>query len=289
MAKPYLTYDTPQYPRQLRLDVTTACNARCLSCHKPKSKRVGVMTLDVAIDILKNVSKWPQPLTELIPVNHGEFFLYGLDPQGEHNDWAQLLMVTQMLLPNTQIVIPTNGAMVDDMVVGVLKDVQTLKIINFSVNAFFSDTYEQFTGLRACTMKQIQDSIISLRVMRPDLTIWISMVYDPVYQTEKEKELFIQHWGQYGIPQVIPASNCARHTQQIRTTLPCRSIFSDLVIGYDGKISSCCFDSDFSIDLGVYKGDVLEAWHNSKLEKLRKMHNDGRRQEIPLCRNCSFA
>ena len=63
----------------------------------------------------------------------------------------------------------------------------------------------------------------------------------------------------------------------------------DLVIGYDYKLSSCCFDAGFVLDIGEYKGDVLKAWTNGKLNNLRRTHNAGDRQQYPLCAACSFA
>jgi len=240
------------------------------------------MTLQTVTNILGGISKWPLPLTELVPVNYGEFFL--------HPDWHSILEVAEHLLPRTQIVIPTNGSKLTEDNVQLLSSIGTVKVVNFSINAFLASTYEQFCMLPASNLKRIEKAIILLRSLRSDIIIWASMVYDPMYQSEKEKELFIHHWLQYGVtPQIIPASNCARHRQIIKTTLPCRSIFSDLVIGYDYKLSSCCFDAGFVLDIGEYKGDVLKAWTNGKLNNLRRTHNAGDRQQYPLCAACSFA
>ena len=235
----------------------------------------------MAKDTISEVSKWKTPLTELVPVNYGEFFTY--------SKWDVILGVIDAKLTNTQVVIPTNGAWLDLPVVNSLVRYRQIKIINFSVNAYLEETYEKFTGLPYFTVDKIRAASMIIRNKRPDITQWFSMVYDPLYQSEMEKQLFIDHWSKYGYPQIIPASNCGRSKLRITTTLPCRSIFSDLVIGMDRKISSCCFDARFSMDLGYLGNSVLDTWINQPLYSLRESHNSGRRKEIALCASCSFA
>mgnify|MGYP001571625525 CR=1 FL=1 len=277
-----LKYYVPEQPRQVRLDTTTNCNAFCLSCHRfLKPARKGQMPISMAKDILKSIAGWSSPLQELVPVNHGELFLY--------SRWAELLALVDNILPNTRVVIPTNGSLFTRDVVLELSRQKCVKLINFSINAFLPETYKCFTGLPATTPDLIREAAILLIRIRPDITLWFSMVYDPLYQSEMEKDLFIQEWRKLGTPQIIPASNCDRQKQEIEVSLPCRSLFSDLVIGFDGKISSCCFDARFWLDLGQLDGAVLSAWKSPKLEELRKLHNEGRRSEVNLCKRCSFA
>lgn len=273
---------TPRYPRQIRLDTSTTCNARCLSCHRfhPSNMRKGHMELDFAEKIMKDVSAWQIPLTELVPVNYGEFFLY--------KEWYPLLRLAEKLLPQTQITIPTNGSELDWQLDKLLL-CKTVKLLNFSVNAYLGYTYEAFTKLPSGNINKIREMIPKIKQQRPDITVWISMVYDPIYQSEAEKELFVNFWQPFGQVWVLPASNCNRSPLAIKTLLPCRSLFSDLVISFDGRLSSCCFDAGFKLDCGRLTGTVEEAWHNERLEGIRNMHLNGLRQQILWCAGCSFA
>ena len=278
-----LRYPTPKYPRQVRLDTTTDCNAKCLSCHRFLYNRSGFMPFPAIEKILKDISAWEYPLQEIVPVNYGEFFL--------RPDWPEILKAIETVLPETSIVIPTNGSTMTKEALEVLAGIKTLAIVNFSLNGLLGVTYTKFMGLPESNIERIEGAVRFLQKNRPDISIWASMVYDPVYQTDKEKDMFINYWGSVmkASPQILPASNCGRIKQEIVTDLPCRSIFSDLVIGSDNKLSSCCFDAGFTLDLGEYKGNVLKAWNNPKLVKLRNTHNEGLRAEIKLCRGCSFA
>ena len=97
-----ITYQTLPQPRQVRIDSTTFCNASCLSCHRFLTKRKGEMPIELIRQILDDVSKWHQPLREIVPVNYGELFL--------RDDWYSILYMMAQKLPYTQIVIPTNGS-----------------------------------------------------------------------------------------------------------------------------------------------------------------------------------
>ena len=286
MKQTDIQYECPLQPRQLRIDSTTVCNARCLSCHRSLSKRHGEMPTELLLKVLDTASKLPQPLTEIIPVNYGEFMC--------RKDWLWILQQIAMKLPKTQIVLPTNGSLFDRESIEQLCSIHTLKIINFSVNAFFDETYEQFMGLPASNIKNIRKAINLIKLFRPDILIWISMVADPVYQTDREKELFKTYWQEWGLVWFLSASSAGRDGKSPchPVKVPCRSIFSDLVVGYDGKLSSCCWDSRFSIDLGFlqdYGMDILKAWRNEKITRLRQLHNEHRRDEVELCKGCTSA
>jgi len=242
------------------------------------------MSLDLINEILKDVSRWNPPLDEIVPVNYGEFML--------RPDWLQILKLISNKLPNTQLVLPMNGSMLDEQNVKSLCSILSLKIINFSLNAFFQETYEQFMGFQMATMANVDAAISMIKVLRPDIMLWVSMVFDPQYQSDLERDYFIEYWKQKGvIPWILAASSCNRGLEiKIPRLEPCRSLFSDIVVGFDRKLGLCCFDAAFdAFDLGEYSGNLKEDWHKESVEAVRKIHNEYRRSEIPKCKNCSYA
>jgi len=283
MRQTQVKYEIPSQPRQVRFDSTTKCNAMCYSCHRFFSKRKGEMPLELITDLLNDISNWKKPLEEIVPVNYGEFF--------QRKDWFEILDATASSLPHTQIVIPTNGILLTPEKIEYLVKIPTIKIINFSLNAFFDETYEAFTGISSTELHKIESKMKQIKMERPDIDIRISMVFDPEYQTDYEKDMFLNYWSKWGSVWFLSASSAGRKQKHPYTPviLPCRSIFSDFVIGYDGKLSSCCFDSGFTLDLNFYSGDLLKDWTNEKLTKLRRIHNDHQREQIILCRECTFA
>ncbi len=280
-----IKYDTPSQPHQLRLDTTTRCNAKCLSCHRFNTDRPqGDMGTDLFLEILEDVARWKEPLAEIVPVNYGELLM--------RKDWAWLLQMISERLPSTRIVLPTNGALFNDDVVETLCKVKTLKTVNFSVNACFDETLWEFAMLRPDLFLRVQLALNHIRALRKDIHKRVSMVFDPMYSTDLERDVFGRFWKHKADEvAIIPAASAGRSDKKpaIITTIPCRSIFSDIVVGYDRKISSCCFQAGFDMDLGEYRGNLLENWHSPELTELRRMHNEGRRAENEICRGCTFA
>ena len=282
-SKLEITYDILPQPRQVRLDTTTTCNAKCLTCHRFLTKRKGEMPVELINEILKDVGRWNPPLDEIVPVNYGEFML--------RRDWLQILRMIANKLPNTQLVLPTNGSMLDEQGVKDLCSIPTLKIINFSLNAFFKETYEQFMGFQMGTIAIIDAAVSMVKVLRPDIMLWVSMVFDPQYQSDLERDYFIEYWKQKGvIPWILAASSCNRGLEiKIPRLEPCRSLFSDIVIGFDRKLGLCCFDAGFTLDMGEYSGNLKEDWFNEKMNEIRTLHNQYRRDSLSLCKVCSYA
>lgn len=288
-------YPTPSQPRQIRLDtVGNKCNASCLSCHRHLSNRKGEMPIDMIRDILKDVSKWGKLLEEIVPVNYGEFFL--------REDWFEILTMIAQKLPYTVITLATNGSLLTDKEVINLCQIPTFKIVNFSVNAYFEETYKEFMGLNPDTIQKIRKAMAQFRVLRPDIWTKVSMVFDPEYQTDLERDLFVNYWCGAGLSPVdYPdrlrdiwvITNSSAGKKGVKplnpVKIPCRSIFSDFVIGYDGKLSSCCWDANFHLDLGSWSGNILKDWQNDKLTELRKLHNENKREEVDLCKVCTSA
>ncbi len=177
---------TPQ-PQQIRLDTTTACNAKCDSCHRFTTDRKGTMPVELYTEIINDISRWEEPLFELIPVNYGEFFLY------EH--WFDLLNLIKEKLPRTRVAIPTNGSLIDEETIKKLITIPNIWVINFSINGFFKETYESFMGLPAENMDRIHRTVMRLKTLRPDITIRQSMVFDPRYSTDLERDVFEDYFS----------------------------------------------------------------------------------------------
>ncbi|MBA7678517.1 hypothetical protein ES703_86793 [subsurface metagenome] len=234
--------------------------------------------------ILDEAASWPEPLKEIVPIHYGELFL---DP-----NWYDTLKSIETRLPQTGIVVPTNGSMLDQAAVEKLATIKTLSIIGFSVNAFFQETYCALMGLEAENIPKIKQAINQLKTLRPDVRIMVSMVYSPIYQTELEKNLFKEEWKDY-TPEVYvqTASYCHDYFKPlIKTNVPCWSIFADFIILSDGRVCPCCWDSDGTTIVGeVTQEKILDIWHGKAMNNLRELHNFGRRNEVPLCSECTFS
>ena len=284
-----MTYTTPLVPRQVRLELGNHCNAHCLSCHghsplHPMTRPKGNMSRELVAKCLEDIRAMPQPIAEIVCSNYGETMC--------HPDWYELMELVARGLPRTPLVFPANGVLLADGRLELLCRIRTLALVNFSVNAYTPELWEAFHGLPARHLETVKAAVVRLRQLRPDVTVWLSMVRDPSLQSPREEELFREFWGQYGIVQMNVASYAGWPGKEppIPVKLPCRSIHSDLVVLWDGRISSCCFDANGELIFGdATKQTLLDCWHSAEFNKLRQLHNTGHRDEVPLCRSCTFA
>lgn len=274
-------------PRQVRLELTNHCPAHCWPCHRNLMTRpLGFMSMSLVEKCLKDIRQFPSPLTEVVPTGWGEAFF--------HPQWQEILMLISRYLPRTTMVLPTNGTLLVDSMADKLAQVPTLKLVNFSVNVALPATYEAYFKLPASKMEIVEKAIVRLKQLRPDIAIWISMVRESRLQSPREVELFQEKWSKYGAVQISQAEYAGVPGREPITpvTLPCRSLFSDLVVLYDGACLSCCYVADKVEELVI--GDamaenLLDIWHGKLFTELRQKHLSGKRAEVKLCSSCTFS
>jgi len=67
----------------------------------------------------------------------------------------------------------------------------------------------------------------------------------------------------------------------------CTYIFYAMAINADGTVSACCPDWDQKLVIGDLNFEsLLDIWRSGELNKLRRLHLQGKRRENPICRAC---
>lgn len=282
----YVKYTLRDFPRQIRLDTINRCPARCIPCHLNFQTRAkGMMPNELFNKIIDDLAGWTVPPVEIVPVNFGEFLL--------RKDWYEILKTIENKLPHTSIVLPTNGSLLNDNTVMKLTTISTLKWINFSINAFFKETYEAFTGLDVKVIDKIKKTAGQIYQVRPDITTCASMIFDTNYQSEMERDLFIQFWQPLvSLVSINPAAYCDSPLQKplIPIKTACRSIFDGMTVLRDGTVvTNCCFDASGKLVIGdARKEPLIDIWRGEKLKQICELHNSGKRENIEICAKCTF-
>lgn len=250
------------------------------------TREKGHMTTWLFEKCIQDIKAFPEPPKEVVPSNYGETVTYP--------GWYEALLYLERQLPQVGIVFPTNGTLLGNGNVEKLAKVKTLRLVNISVNALTPETYEAFHGLPKSNLVGIEQAVIKIRALRPDVTLWLSMAQDPTYQSPREVDLFREFWSKYGLVQVNPCqySNRPGRVPNPPVKHPCRSLWSDLVILWDGRATSCCFTADAQPELLVgdaTRQSLMDIWHSKRFNELRRLHGAGRRAELDTCLGCTFA
>ena len=268
----------------LHLEMTAQCCANCVFCgYRYIKRKKGEMSRELISKILDESAGWEKPMNEIVPAHYGEFFL--------RKDWFEILKEIEEKLPNTSIAIPTNGYPLETDDAVKLAQISTLKYLSFSVYGFFDETYERLIGLPAENMEKIRRFIKVLKPLRNDLRIAVGTTNTPPFMTDYENHLFNEKWQDLAQTHSIMANK--QINPELQKTFPypisCFTIFGSMAILWDGKAVACCFDPNGELEVGdACKEKVLDIWNGEKMKELQRKHVEGLRDEIELCKSCTF-
>ncbi len=86
------------------------------------------------------------------------------------------------------------------------------------------------------------------------------------------------------MPANVDTRDCAA------TDYPCENLFAMPMIRSNGDVTVCNNDVELSLKMGnVNDSSFIDIWCGEKLNNLRRMHLNGRRNEISKCHNCTSA
>lgn len=67
----------------------------------------------------------------------------------------------------------------------------------------------------------------------------------------------------------------------------CPQLYQRLIIGVDGKALLCANDEEGQCVIGdIYLDSVYNVWHGDRMERARKLHENGDFKAIDVCRQC---
>lgn len=254
-----VTQQVREYPRQIRVENCSFCSSACSFCHahggnnplSPTAKlttpRTQFMPWKLYEKLILEIATWPVFLEELVPQNFGEWFL--------SPNWYDQGLLAERFLPSAKLTVVTTGYSMTPATVDKLCSLGNWKYINFSVNAFFKETYERIHHRSARAVPKVREAIERIKQQRPDVEQHVSMVYDSQFVSELERDLFQSYWAPI-VPVSISYASYANNPlrkPQWPVDLPCRSIFDGLTVFTTGDVATtCCLipTQDILTDIG---------------------------------------
>jgi radical SAM protein with 4Fe4S-binding SPASM domain len=304
-----------QTPFSAHIDVCSLCNFKCSFCFqadtigkKKKGFPHGFMKLDLFKKTVNDLKDFPDRLKKIKIGNHGEPTLHPLLPK----------MIEYARSQNVADVIEvfTNGSKLNPELNKALVDAG-LQRINISLEGLTSERYLKVAGAKI-DMDQLVENIKNLydySRTTGDLTIYIKIVNHPsalkkedskIYSmTKVEKDFFYKTYGnicdEIYIEKIVPQWAETQEGKQndvyvtgmyyqktVRYKKVCPFIFMYLHINHDGITSPCTLDWPREVEIGnASKQSALEIWNGKKLKDLQIAQLEGKRNEIPFCKDCS--
>jgi radical SAM protein with 4Fe4S-binding SPASM domain len=211
------------------------------------------------------------------------------------NMWSEPLMipnfkehVRQIKERGLTVAMNTNGLKMNEDMARFLVDIRFDSVF-FSVDAVTSETLKKVRGItRLDLLHKAVDLLISTRADAALPRIGVSMTLQDTNRHERDE--FVDFWTQR-----VDAVRIGEIFEKGRFTglrvegqrVPCQSLYTTMAINTNGSVSLCCLDGFNEYKMGnVFEDGVHGVWHGRQLTAMRRLHEQGKWDKIPLCKTC---
>ena len=280
---------TPEFPRNMLLEVTNLCNNKCIFCANEKSsRRKGFIEFNKALCILKEA------------YNNGtrEVGFYATGEPLLNKDLEKYIYYAKEI-GYEYTYLTTNGVLLDEERANKLID-SGIDSIKVSLNAVNREDYIFIHGVDY--FDKVLKNIISLSKIKKykKFKLYISCIL--TNQTVESKYEFKKYFEKY-VDEIWfdNCSNIGGYMCEINDLIAvnkdsghhfenniCPLIFKNLYVTYEGYLTMCCTDfQNYLVVADLNKIPLAEAWNNELAVKLRKAHLN-HKLEKTLCYNCIY-
>lgn len=280
----------------LQLEVTNACNHKCVFCPNMDSKRKKKMIdIHLAKRIMKECAEFLEEDKRICFHMNGEPLLY--------KDLSELVRYSKEL-GYAYSFITTNGSVADEALLTELFEAG-LDSIKFSINAGSRESYMKIHGA-----DHFEDAMNALKFSwkyrvehKKNYKIFVSCVgmrdnYHELEQFDKNvkgycDEVVFYYPCAYAGQKIEKAkelrcdlSELSIKSFEITHAVPCAVLWNSINVTCEGYLSLCCSESDNRLIIeDINNMSIKDAWLGEKMQNIRKRHLEGKIDNMP-CLSC---
>lgn len=277
------------FPNRITVELTNDCNVSCTFCNRQKIK-MDIGYIDEAL-FYKIIDEAAEHLPmKLVPFFRGEPLM--------HPRIIEFIKYAKQKGIGP-IQIASNALLLDQKMQDALID-SGIDFISFSLDTTDANIYNnsRLTGDLEISSQNVESMGKKCKdrkrkgLFAP--TLQVSTINLQEYQPSQRE--FIEKWKKYvDIVRVYEQHDekgrivdplIRNQLDMIDGRQPCRKVFSDMIIYWNGKLALCNYDWDEKREIGdVTKMSLQQAWDSQEFEKIRKEHlcdniTDG------ICKDC---
>ncbi len=278
---------TREFPARLTVELSNNCNLRCTMCPRQLiGKMSGLMEVDLFNKIISEVRNH-LPVT-LVPFFRGESML--------HPRFLEMIkMAKEAGLSPIQLT--TNATLLDEEISEALIAIE-LDFISFSLDVLGKESYEAIRI--GGDYEQVKANIEKFLEIRANKCTSKPEVQISAVETESNKDKmveFLDYWSEkVDRVRIYPEHSTNGNFgslkdkysfPQFERRLPCKKVFSEMVIYWNGDIAVCNHDWDRKEYIGnVREETIKEIWNGMKYNDIRQRHIAGDLGNDPTCGGC---
>jgi radical SAM protein with 4Fe4S-binding SPASM domain len=282
------------FPQAVHIEVTNACNLRCVMCPREGMQRpVGQMDRRLFGRLIDELAEHRREVESVALMGLGEPFLHK-----ELLDFARLAKERGL----ARLYTSSNATLLDERRGEDLLAADAFDQLILSIDGG-KKIYESLRpGARYETVAgNIRNLLAAKRrrgVSRPAIDLQILLMNE----TENEIESFCEHWVPLLGPgdrilvkevdtfagQVPDRRTAAHRSRQPAVRIPCRQLWKDISISWDGRVTVCCKDVLYKLALGDANQESLaDLWRSARWNAIRRLHLEKSWNALDPCRTCS--
>lgn len=271
-------------PESLQLELTSACDARCIHCPRQEMDRaVAAMPLPLFQRIIEQAAELKVP--RIVPNGYGEILVL--------KNAAAYLEFIRRQRHQFDISINTNGFRLTDEKINLFID-HTVKLLNVNIDGATAATAEAVRPrLKFDEIERNLHRFLEIRSRRGAKypTLLVGMV---VFEVNRhETEAFVARWQ--GVADRISLNGYSGRLDSLRwkgegdTSIQrCVLPFRDLNIWSNGQAVLCCNDWNAKHVVGDLNRQTLtEVWRGTVMTEARRLHRERKGAQIPVCAQCN--
>jgi len=285
--KKYEKIPVPVYPKKLLLGTQEDyCNLKCPKCmvfgtnnnsvFDIKNFATSTMPIENVIKILDEVKDYkpaisPSFYTEPLVVKNFKEILRAAKERGIPVSFC------------------TNGLLINENMAEFL--VEHMSAISVSIDATTKETLVKTRSTnRLERIKKAVFLLLEKRGTNDSPRVGVNFTVEE--HNRHEQEDFVRYWIQYVDVVRINGLYTYEHTIDkvavTRDRTPCREIYDQMIIDFNGDVRMCCLDGLRETNLGnVFERGVYDVWHGKALTAVRKHHEENNYDNEPFCQNCT--
>lgn len=276
-----------RYPKKILFGLQEGdCNLSCPKCYthgksSPTTtpRNADIFDLKKFGEICSEISKFPVP------------------PRVTPQTWDEPLL-TPMLVKYLKVMkdfgltvtMDTNGIL---LVPEMRRELLKLKIdsIFVSLDAINPETYERVRGKN--TLRLVEKNLLKFIEERgTSLLPRIGVSFVSEEANVDEEELFVDKWKE--IVDVIRVNKVFTSERKIKMTdraerEACWSLYDSMMVHPNGDVSLCCVDTHSEVKVGnAFESSILDIWNKGEFPRIRNLHEEGKFDQISICKNCDL-
>lgn len=217
-------------------------------------------------------------------------------------DIVKKLVFIKEEIPDSKIVLTTNGSKISKEVADDLVKYNPLDYLYISFQGVDKEGYEE-TMRGSLKFEETMENVLYLisKLNESKAKKPFKIIVTMVATNKVDPYKAVNFWREKGVKaKWTPLENRGGNIIEFEQLKPknssskrfvnCTRLFKQAYILFNGDMVLCCTDYTRKVVLGnVEKSSIEEVWNSKKANSIRRLFFEGKLSDIPLCRDCQIA